>query len=267
MQKLLKSYFVRPNGEEHLVIDTCGKQIKTKTDQNGTFNINVDCLVNDAINIYKAGTSAPCTILQDYPIIFKETSGNFEIISDIDDTIMVSHSADFFKRVSTVMFRNPYRRKTISFTRNLFDELRKLDCRFFYVSKSESNLLSIISIFISYNKFPKGNLYLTPYLMFSQLMTNKKNKKFKEETISSIIDESSKSFILVGDDSQQDMDTYFNVVTKYPNRIFRIFIRQTKKHRSNIQKKKWEKLKTAGVGATYFNQDDVFDKNFLRPKT
>jgi len=190
----------------------------------------------------------------------KETAGTYDVISDIDDTIMVSYTADFYKRISTVAFNNPKRRKSILYTYQLLKTLEEQGSRMFYVSKSESNLFGMISSFISHHNFPKGDIFLTPYLRFNQLFRSK-DTRYKEDTINFIITNSSKNFILIGDDSQMDMDAYAHTVSKFPDRIFRIYIRQTKKNRSRVQLQKWQDLKATGVNVTYFDKSDVFDKN------
>jgi len=260
---ILRSYFARSVANEEISIVINGDHIRAKTDTKGAFSISYDSVINGEINIYYGNDSTPLEIAQRYPVVFPETSGKYEVISDIDDTIMVSYTADFFKRVGTVAFISPYRRKTINYTKDLFKEFEDQQSRFFYVSKSEGNLFGMITTFIDHNGFPKGEIFLTPYLKLSQLLTSKKSKKFKEQRINAIMENSNKQFILVGDDSQLDMDTYTSLAEKHSNRISRIFIRQTKKRRSKLQLQKWNMLQSTGVRSTYFNNDEQFDKTIL----
>jgi phosphatidate phosphatase APP1 len=216
--------------------------------------------VSEGVVIYTNEYQQPLEFVQHYPVIFSDTSGPYDVISDIDDTIMVSYTADFLKRITTVAFNSAQRRRTISYTYHLFKALEKQDSRMFYVSKSESNLFGMISTFLIYHKLPKGDIFLTPYLKFNQLFSSKKGKSYKEETISFIIKNSSKKFILVGDDSQKDMNAYTTVAMGFPDRIYKIYIRQTKRLRSKRQLEKWQELKSTGANIIYFNKNDVFDE-------
>jgi len=263
LAKLLRSYFVRLFRNKEIIIEADKRKIKTTTDINGEFWYVVDFLVKDKVLIYTDEKQPPLKIVQHYPVIFSEKAGQYEVISDIDDTIMVSYSTDLIKRIATVAFKSPQKRRTIDYTSQLFRDLIKQGSRMFYVSKSESNLFGMISSFLDHHNFPKGDIFLTPYLKFNQLFRPKKDKSYKEKTISFIITNSNKKFILVGDDSQKDMEAYAIIVKKFPERVFRIYIRQTKRFRSKQQLHKWQELKAAGANVVYFNESDVFDENSL----
>jgi phosphatidate phosphatase APP1 len=260
---LLKSYFITLFSHAEIIIEVNGRKIKSKTDKHGEFLVELDFLVNEHIKIYTKDGDHRIKAVQEYPVIFPELAGEYEVVSDIDDTIMVSYTADFFKRIITVALKGPYKRRTIDFTQHLFKALEKQQSRIFYISKSESNLFGMINTFLKYHQLPKGDIFLTPYLKFTQLFSQKKGKAYKEDRISFIIENSSKKIILIGDDSQKDMEAYATMFTKFPKRIFKIFIRQTKSSRSQNQIQKWQALKATGANIVYFNKKDCFDKNSL----
>jgi len=257
--RLLRSYFVTLFNYEEIIIEVDGRKIKTVTDEHGAFSLELDFLVADSISIYTTDDKQQFEAVQQYPVIFPESAGPYEVVSDIDDTIIVSYSADFFKRITTVALKSPFKRHTIDFTQHLFKCFEEQQSRVFYVSKSESNLFGMISSFLNYHHLPKGDIFLTPYLKFSQLFSQKKGKTYKEERISYIIANSTKKVILVGDDSQKDMEAYATIFKKFPERIFKIFIRQTKSSRSQSQIQKWQELISSGVNITYFTNSDVFN--------
>ncbi len=158
------------------------------------------------------------------------------------------------------MLTTPNKRKNIDFTKELFKGFKKLDARVFYVSKSEYNLFGMLTSFIEYNKLPKGQLILTPYLKFSQLLNPKKNRNFKTNHIRFIIENLlTNGFVLIGDDSQRDMEIYLEIARKFPERILKIYIRQTKKKILFHQKQMWEKLKSTGIPVKYFKADSDVD--------
>lgn len=106
---------------------------------------------------------------------------------------------------------------------------------------------------------PRGPLLLTPFLNFLQLIGSKKNRDFKLITIETLIKNSkNEQFILVGDDSQRDMEIYTVIATKYEMFISNIYIRQTKKTISDKQKTDWKALQETDVKSYYFKQNEVF---------
>ena len=258
--KVGKSYFTGVCVNEEITISTSNKTIQTTTDEYGSFSIVLDFLITSEISIKIASENKPLKIIQTYPVVFHNTKSPFNVISDIDDTIIVSYTADFFKRVGTLAFTTPQKRKPIDFTRNLLKEFDKLNARVFYVSKSESNFFAMLTSFIEQNNLPKGSLILTPYLKFAQLLNPKKNHNFKIRHIRLILENSeTKKFVLFGDDSQRDMEIYSEIAREFPERIIKIYIRQTKKKVLLYQKKMWGNLKSTGVTVQYFQEDSDVD--------
>ena len=258
--KTIKSYFIRAYSNKEITITSNGETINTITDNKGSFRIITNSLHKGEIKINISSKDEPIKILQEYPIIFENTHSAIDVISDIDDTIIVSYTADLFKRISTLLFKTPNKREVIGFTQKMFDKFKKLDARVFYVSKSESNLFGFLTLFIEHNHLPKGVLFLTPYLRFCQLLNPKKGVNFKIENIRFLIENTSpKNYVLFGDDSQRDMEIYYNITKEFPHRILKIYIRQTKAKIVLNQKRMRENLKSLGVPIKHFKSDDDLD--------
>ncbi len=254
--KVAKTYGIGVYADRQIEISTVGRTIRTRTDNSGGFAQVVDFQAGKDI-VVTGEDGKPIEIVQDFPVVFENTDSPFDIISDIDDTIIHSFTADFFKRIKTLALTSPQKRKVVDFTRKLFAESERLHARVFYISKSESNLFALLAAFIDYNGLPRGRLFLTPYLRFSQLLRPKKGRAYKLKHIRFILDNSAeKPFVLVGDDSQKDMEIYTAVVSEYPGRIKQIFIRKTKSVQRKKQKQQWKKLKQACPSAVYFSDGD-----------
>ena len=250
-----------------------GKQIKiicdsdeflTKTNSNGYFSLQIRKKINQTPQIINCDTHQEITSHQTYPVFFPEPHGKLAIISDIDETILHSHTKSATKRIYTTLFKPPHRRGVINFTQELFLAFKAKDPRYFYVSKSETNLFKIISEFLISNNLPKGILLLTPYLNYKKLIKNKKELDFKKNTIEKIITLSpNKEFILVGDDSQKDVEIYTDVARKFPNQISSIFISQTKNTLNSEKLKNWQLLKNTAVSTHYFKKNESFNPKLL----
>ena len=259
---VFKSYFVGVYANKELTIIFKEHCISLKTDGHGSFSTVIDFLIDDIPEVAIPERTSPLRIVQSYPIVFPYCTGKIDVISDIDDTIIVSHSSSLFKRIATLAFKAPHNRKSIPFSSSLLNNFEKEGASVFYISKSESNLFGILTAYIHLNSLPQGKLFLTPYLKMSQLLNSKKGVDYKYNNIRLIIEnEEEKKFILIGDDSQKDIEVYLRIVEEYPNRIMKVYIRQTKSTLSSSQKRSWSKLNSSTVPFLYFR--DEMDQEVL----
>ncbi len=257
---VFKSYFVEVYSSKKISITANQKTINTTTDEYGSFSVIANFQATDEVLVRATGNDKPLIKLQIYPVVFKNTESRFDVISDIDDTILVSHTANMIRRIGVLSFITPRKRKTVQFTQRLLGLLSQYPSNVFYVSKSESNLFGILTSFIVKNKLPKGILLLTPYLSLKQLLKGKKGKDFKLDRIQFIIDNSSnKKFILFGDDTQKDMEVYQIIAQTYPEKIARIYIRQTKMNVDQRKRKLVKKLNETFPNSVYFNKKTDID--------
>jgi len=94
--------------------------------------------------------------------VFVPQSTQFAFISDIDDTVLVSHSATIGKRLRVLFTKNPRTRKTFNNVVQFYELLASAHTAtevtnpFFYVSSSEWNLYGYLNEFFKYNGLPYG---------------------------------------------------------------------------------------------------------------
>lgn len=259
---LMKGYGVAVSKNQLLEIEISDQRHEVQTNYKGDFQIILEDIITEVPEMYAKGSTEPLPILQDYPIFFEKSTSKYDVISDLDDTILVSHTANFLKRVATLAFVQPNKRKVINFSYQLYKFFNSQGARFYYISKSESNLFKIISVIISKYDLPKGVLLLTSYLNFRQLFKPKKGRDFKINKIISILERTGdKKFFLVGDDSQRDIEIYADAVEKFPNRILKIYIHKTHHTSSQRQQKQLNELENGQIPVSYFRRnDDVFSE-------
>ncbi|QDO92598.1 DUF2183 domain-containing protein [Formosa sediminum] len=250
---VLQSYFIPVCAHQEICIQTPTETLHTRTDAHGRFEVIANNKMETEVSITFLNTDLPLKIVQDYPILFSDSASRLDIISDIDDTILVSNTAHIFKRIKTLLFLIPEKRTVIDFSKNIFKAWSAVNPRLFYVSKSESNLFGLLTTFIKYNNLPLGMLVLTPYLNFYQLLKGHKPEQFKLNAIRFLITHSrSKYYVFVGDDSQKDMSIYTTLAKTYPELILKVYIRQTGENVNQTQQNMWEALLATGVSASYF---------------
>ncbi|WKK65913.1 phosphatidate phosphatase App1 family protein [Lutimonas zeaxanthinifaciens] len=258
---IIDSYFNTAYSKRNIVVKLKGERIKIQTDSHGGFQVKFEFCSDEEVAIFEETGSTSLEVIQNYPIRFKNFESSISIISDIDDSIMVSYTRTKVKRFLTTLLKPSHQRKVIPFTQELYQKYKQNGARFFYVSKSECNLMPTISNFISHNGLPQGNLFLTPYLSLWQLISTSKDKNFKFKVIRDIIENSTKQdFVLIGDDSQRDMEIYTKIVQNYPSKIKKVYIRQTQNKLNRKKMRSWEYLKETGIDAYYFKLEEIFSK-------
>jgi phosphatidate phosphatase APP1 len=141
------------------------------------------------------------------------------IITDVDDTFLVTYSASFFKRIWTTISKNFLTRNPV---KDIIDIYKEFSGPVFYVSDSQWRLYDILDGFRKIHKLPQG-----PFLL---------KGKSKYYRIKSVLKSYPYDVVLIGDDSHKDPEEYLRVQKEFPKRIKAICIR-------NISsKKRFEKV-------------------------
>jgi phosphatidate phosphatase APP1 len=156
------------------------------------------------------------------------------VISDIDDTLLVSHSTRMIRKIALQLFKNAHTRKTIPMLQNWHGYLKELNDAnhpkdFFYVSNSEWNLYDFLVDFFEINGLPKGVFFLQNLKkgLRDLIISGKGHKSHKIDNIEFLLRfYPQKKYILVGDNGQKDMEIYYSVVKKFPERIKGVMIRK-----------------------------------------
>lgn len=157
----------------------------------------------------------------------------YGFISDIDDTVMVSHSATVFKRLRILFTTNPRTRKIFPDVQKHYQALSLSNTTpdapnpFFYVSSSEWNLYDYLNDFFSYHQLPKGAFLLNHIKQWKELLqTGKTKHEGKLIRVARILQAfPQQRFILIGDNTQRDPVIYKAIAEKYPQRIHAVYIR------------------------------------------
>jgi len=259
LMETLGLYFKKPASHISLEINTGNEECQIETTNKGHFSALLKPFQIENFEMHYKDQKLDYD--KEYPHYFKDTASYIEIISDLDDTVLYSHTASVLKRMYNILFILPNKRKPVVFTYELLDWFKHKSTRVIYLSKSESNLFKLISTFMKVQDLPKGPLLLSPYLRYFQLPKPHKGKNYKYNHLKTILSQQpNKQFILMGDDTQRDMEIYTQIVKDFPDRILKVFIRQTRFNRSDAQESLWQNLVASKVEAMYFNDSDSAKK-------
>lgn len=192
--------------------------------------------------------------------------GNLGFISDIDDTFLVSHNRNFFKKLYILLFKNVNDRKTfegaVPFYHALGTAGRDKDKKkekniFFYVSSSEWNLYRFIVDFTQLHRLPKAVLLLKDIKtsLFDFLALGRHDHNHKFDKIKHILEfYPHLKYTLLGDDSQQDPFLYENICKIFPVTVIAVYIRQTSSDKKEKVITVLKNMETLGVATCYFKE-------------
>jgi len=197
--------------------------------------------------------------------LFVPHPGNYAIVSDIDDTFLVSHSAHLLRRLYVLLTRNARTRKpfegVVEHYRLLAtgDGSSPLPRPFFYVSSSEWNLYDYIREFADQYKLPDGVYLLSQVKQLDELWKTGKGKhRLKYFRIARLlITYPGKQFILLGDDTQEDPVIYRQLVEDFPGRIICVYLRHVRRERLPATRQQETAIKNAGVEICYFTHSET----------
>lgn len=151
------------------------------------------------------------------------------IISDIDDTLLVTHVNSRFRlrMLYNTIFVNPFKRSPVKNASRFYSMMvnkTELPGPAIYVSNSPWNLYDYIQAFMNYNKFPPGIIQLRDFGFF--LLWKKRipsTAKYNAITrMLSIFTDT--NFTCIGDLAEQDYNIYTSLREKYPNQIGQIIL-------------------------------------------
>lgn len=187
---------------------------------------------------------------------------NLGIISDIDDTFIISYTLNPFKKLYHLLFKNVNSRKIFEDVVPHFQALsvsgrehkEELNA-FFYISSSEWNLYRFIVKFAKIHELPKAVLLLkdikTSLLDF--LWTGRGGHNHKFEKIKHILEFYPElKYVLIGDDSQHDPYLYEAISKIFPLTVKAIYIRQTRKTKKKKVENVLKNLESLSVSVCYF---------------
>ena len=258
LKKTVRTYFLSPyigaiilriNGNDHRIL----------TNLHGGFSAEIDEDFSKSIQFLNAEAITPLSLLHSYPHNFDYRSTRFMVISDIDDTILVSNSARFFSKLWLMLFRQTDRRNFVEETEHAYRRL-KSKIPFAYVSASEYNLYSIITNFLVFHELPIGPVLLRPFQRWNKVFDRTSRREYKMNRISQLMSQfPNTKFILFGDDSQDDPWVYREIMKTFHERVHSVYLRKTGfiSDEKNTQKVEQFSGETAVYSYEHFSEIEI----------
>ncbi len=139
------------------------------------------------------------------------------LISDLDDTIKISHTQS--KLVT--LYRGLFRKSAFVGMSVLYQEILSShpNSRFAIVSSSPPTIRGKIESFLKINDFPAAHLVLRDWIRQTSI------PEYKQRAIFTLVEESKYPALLIGDDTEHDPEVFSRVSEKYPDKVLCRYIR------------------------------------------
>ncbi len=265
---VIQMFNIKPISNIRVSLEFQDVRVETKTMDDGYFRFNIP--FNKKLESGWHPYTVTCAFgkygLIDKGEILKPFESKYGIISDIDDTFLISYSDSFFKKLYVMLLKNINKRKIFQDAAphykalsNYGQENEHAFNSFFYVSSSEWNLYDFIVEFAKRHELPKAVIKLKKIKtgISDFFLTGRGSHDHKFEKIKDIISFYPKlKYVLIGDDSQQDPYVYERIIKIFPLNIKAVYIRKTTKAEKPEVLKVLENLKDLGVETCYFTHSE-----------
>ena len=265
MLSLVRMFMVRPIKNARIEMEWEGEIYETHTEKDGFYKFewpNITGLTQGtyAANVFLLHPVSGSRIATAEACVTVPFTNQFTMISDIDDTFLISHSSKIFKKLYVLFTKNALSRKPFEGVVEHYKMLKLAGTNvdnpnpFFYVSSSEWNLYKYIQDFSKKYNMPKGTYLLNQIKTLSQLFnTGGNHHQGKFTRIVRIVEAfPTQQYILLGDDSQQDPYIYTSLVKHFKEKIYCIYIRCVSSKRKPEVEKVLADLKLKNVHVCYF---------------
>ena len=265
---ILHKFRIKPleNFEVHLKFRDL--EVSTKTQEDGYFRFTIpyDQELEPGWHTYEVSCKMYEFGMVEKGELLKPFPSKLGIISDIDDTFLISHSNSFFKKLYVMLSKNINKRKVFDDVVKHYKKLSKAgqdeahsSNSFFFVSSSEWNLYDFISEFADLHELPKAVIKLKKIKtgLRDFVKSGRGNHDHKFIKIKDIISfYPHLNYVLLGDDSQHDAYLYERICKTFPLNIKAVYIRQTKSKQNKKVQKVMANLESMNVNTCYFRDSE-----------
>lgn len=209
---------------------------ETISDKEGyfTFDLQTPVIAEPQQPWHKVSLSLPdfkdTVPIDNGEVLVPASNAQFGVISDIDDTILVTNATSLFKMARLTFLKSARARLPFAGVSAFYHALQRgtgeAHNPIFYVSSSPWNLYDFLVDFIALNHIPAGPLMLRDLGIDESKFIKSSHLDHKRTQIKRLLNTYPQlPFILIGDSGQHDPEIYQQIATQFPRRIQAIYIR------------------------------------------
>lgn len=171
-----------------------------------------------------AGTSA------DAEIMIPDPASQYAVISDLDDTVVVTGATDRLRMMRIILMKDAHDRSIFPGVEAFYRALRAgragyPDNAFFYITRTGWNLYDLFIQIMERHEIPPGAVLMQELSRFGPPAESWSETQSKDQWIERLFEELPHRFVLIGDSGQRDPETYLRCVERWPERVAAIFVR------------------------------------------
>jgi phosphatidate phosphatase APP1 len=162
------------------------------------------------------------------PVFIVDPAAEFGLVSDIDDTVMVTSLPRPFLAAWNTFVLNEHARRPVAGMAVLYERLTREhpESPVVYLSTGAWNVAPTLTRFLERNLYPAGALLLTDWGPTHDRWF-RSGPQHKRETLDRLASEfPGLKWLLVGDDGQHDEELYGDFSTRHPSAVAAVAIRQ-----------------------------------------
>lgn len=241
-----------------------GQEIHTKTLDDGYFKFCIPLKKESHFGWieYEVSIKYKTEIITVKGSFIRPHKGNLGIISDIDDTFLISHTRNIFRKIYILLFKSVNDRKVFKDVVPHYQALssagrnnKEEQNAFFYISSSEWNLYRFIVKFTKIHQLPRAVILLKDIKrgITDFFFSGRGNHNHKFDKIKHVLEfYPNLKYVLLGDDSQHDPFLYEQICKIFPVTVKAVYIRQTGKYKKETTKIILKNLEDLEVSVCYF---------------
>lgn len=237
-----------------------GEPVEVRADNEGYFETNLpkESCHSDTLLIELPESEVSESI--EHPLHRVGKDFQVVVVSDVDDTVLVTHVAKRLRMIATTMFGNALTRQIFPGTSTLMHALHEGPSGqhegnpIQYVTSSPFNLHSLLRLIYQENDVPLGPFFMTDWGIDADKWFKISHRDHKLASIEqAMLWHPDRPFILIGDSSEHDTAIYVEAALAHPSAIDLILIRDvTSLERLEHLKEEVEKLEETGTRFAFF---------------
>lgn len=263
-RSVIRMFRIKTQANANVYLHLNGTKIHTKTLDDGYFKFSIPLQQEFGYGWIEYSVSIDYNNeeISSKGSFIRPFEGTLGFISDIDDTFLVSHTRNPFKKLYILLFRNLKDRKIFE---NVVPHYQALSTAgrnnkneqnaFFYVSSSEWNLYRFIIDFTELHELPRAVLLLKDIKtsLTDFFITGRGDHNHKFEKIKHILEfYPHLTYTLLGDDSQADPFLYETICKIFPVNVKAVYIRQTGSEKKKKAQAAIANIQSMDVATCYF---------------
>jgi phosphatidate phosphatase APP1 len=231
LRRNLQLLFNKERGHLPVNATVLGRRWQVRTDVEGYFRIEMQELDPLASGWHRVEVTAGAASAH-IPLLLVPSQNVHGVISDFDDTLMITEVNRRWRMLANTFFRNPLQRTVVPGMPSLFRTLAARNevpaaAPMFFLSASPRQLHMPLQAVLDHNGFPPG-------VLITKRVTNDSTRepildqmRYKLTRIEEILARTpGVRFTLIGDDGEHDPEIFHEVRERHPARIQDVWIRR-----------------------------------------